>query len=105
MEFKIKGLTVENYGQIEELKQKTMLEYFNRGYKQPNYALTVIGDVYNDIYARETIKAEAEAYKKGKPFDGLSVNKTETKIITVIHVKRCNNSNGKSPCTYSLMNK
>ena len=75
---KTKGLTLENYSQIEQLKQKTMLEYFNRGYKQPNYALTVIGDVYNDIYARETIKAEAEAYKKGKPFDGLSVNKTET---------------------------
>ena len=78
MDFKIKGLTLENYSQIEQLRTKTMLEYFNRGYKQPNYALTLIGDIYNQIYARETIKAEAEAYAKGKPFDGLSINKTET---------------------------
>lgn len=55
MDFKIKGLTIEDHSQIEQLRTKTMLEYFNRGYKQPNYALTLIGDIYNQIYTRETI--------------------------------------------------
>lgn len=78
MDFKIKGETFPDAEQRAAIKQKAMLEYFKRGYKQPNYALTVIGEVYNDIYTRETIKAQAEADAKGKYFTGLSNNKTET---------------------------
>lgn len=78
MDFKIKGETIPDMEQRAALKQKAMLEYFKRGYKQPNYALTVIDEVYNDIYTRETIKAQAEADAKGKYFTGLSTNKTET---------------------------
>lgn len=69
---KLKGLTIADHILLEAEKTKAMKAYFKAGYKQPTYALTLIADVYNQRFAKETEKAQRE----GK--DGLSERVQET---------------------------
>jgi len=78
MDFKIRALLNDEQKKLEQLTRETMLEYFSLGYKQPNYALTVIDEVYNDIFRRESIRDELDASRKDKYYKEFSQQKSQT---------------------------
>jgi len=66
MNFDLNNITIEDYEKISDAKQEAIEKYLAKGYTLPTYSVSLIKDVYNQIFQKETNRA----YREDK--DGVS---------------------------------
>lgn len=82
----IKGLTNSQYILLGIDKTRAMQKYYEAGNQHPTYALTLISEVYNSMFAKET----ALAHKAGKDELSASIQETFDVLKTLTETKLYN---------------